>query len=62
MDEWERLAIHPPGEQYFRTASLVERDRPAKGLGRGGLRANVGTLEADVKGTLQWVGERNYVA
>ena len=61
MDRRERLAVHPPREQDLRAARLVERDRAAETLGRLRLRAEVGTLEADVGGFGQRSGEREHV-
>jgi hypothetical protein len=61
VDGWERLAVHRPGEQDFGPARLVERDRPTEVLGQFRYWADVGALEADVRGVAERARESEHV-
>ena len=61
MNERERLAVHRPGEQDLRATRLLERDRASEPLGGLRLGAQIGAVEADVRGLAQRVGEREHV-
>jgi hypothetical protein len=61
VDERERLPIHRPDEQDLRATRLVERDRATEALRWLRLRAEVGTLEAHVRGLGQRASEREHL-